>query len=155
MRRLGSTGVPMQLHESLPGLQQKAIDGVRGGMPIFVPFKFSTVAPNLIRTGESPICVPKVVSKPWFDKLPAEVRTMIEEEAAKADDANIAWNVENLGRLYKAWNAQKGVTHELSPAEKADLRKRLQTVGDDVFKDAPQVKATYEALKAAAQRTRK
>ena len=155
VRRLGATGVPMQLSEALPGLQQKAIDGVRGGMPIFVPFKFATVAPNLTRTGEAPICVPKFVSKLWFDKLPADIRTMVAEEAAKADEANIAWNVENLKKLYAAWTQQKGVTHELSPSDKAQLRKRLQSVGDDVFKDQPQVKATYEALKAAAARTRK
>lgn len=155
VRRLGATGVPMQLADALPGLQQKAIDGVRGGMPIFVPFKFATMARNLTRTSEAPICVPKFVSKPWFDKLPADIRTMVVEEAAKADEANIAWNVENLVRLNAAWKQQNGVVHELSPADKAELRKRLQTVGDDVFKDQPPVKATYEALKAAAQRTRK
>jgi TRAP-type C4-dicarboxylate transport system substrate-binding protein len=52
MRRLGATGVPMEFSEVIPAFQQKAIDGVRVGIVIFVPFKFYTIARNVVRTDE-------------------------------------------------------------------------------------------------------
>ena len=41
LRRLGATGVPMEFSEVMPAFQQKAIDGVRAGIVIFVPFRTS------------------------------------------------------------------------------------------------------------------
>jgi len=155
LRRVGATGVPMQLGEALPGLQQKAIDGVRAGIVVFVALKFQTVARNILKSGESVICVPKLASKRWFDALPADLRAAMLEETARAEKANLAYNLDLMDKMYAAWKASGGVLNELAPAEKAEFRRRVQTVGDDVFRDSPQVKAAYEALKGAAARTRK
>ncbi len=155
LRRVGATGVPMQLGEALPALQQKGIDGVRAGIVVFVAFKFQPVAHNILKSGESVICVPKLASKRWLEGLPADLRTAILEEAARADQTNLAYNLDLMDKMYGAWTASGGVLNELAPAEKAEFRRRMHTVGEDVFKGAPQVKAAYEALKGAAARTRK
>lgn len=155
LRRVGATGVPMQLGEALPALQQKAIDGARAGTVVFVAFKFITVARNVLKSGESVICVPKMASKRWFEGLPADLQSLMLEENAKVVDLNLAYNLDLIDKMYAAWRAQGGVINELSAAEKAEFRRRVQTVGDDVFKDAPSVKAAYEVLKAAAARARK
>jgi len=155
LRRVGATGVPMQLGEALPALQQRAIDGVRAGIVVFVPFKFVTVAPNVLRSGESIICVPKLASKRWLDGLPGEIRTVILEESAKAEKANVVYNITNMGSMYAAWKAQGGALHEFSAADKAEFRKRLATAGDELFKGSPEVMRAYQVLKAAADRTRK
>lgn len=155
MRRLGATGVPLQLAEAIPALQQRAIDGVRGGVMIFVPFKFQTMARNLVLTGESIVCPAKFVNKRWFDGLPADIRNIMLEEAAKSDDINLASNVQTVAKMYEIWKKAGGVVIELPAADRAELRRRLQPIGDEVFKDLPQVKSAYEVLKAAAQRTRK
>ncbi|MCC6472833.1 MAG: TRAP transporter substrate-binding protein [Burkholderiales bacterium] len=154
MRRVGATGVPMQLGEALPALQQRAIDGVRAGIVVFVPFKFVTVAPNVLRSGESIICVPKLASKRWLEGLPGEIRTVILEESAKAEKANVAWNIATMNRMYGAWKAQGGALYELSTGEKAEFRKRLSTTGEDLFKSEPAVLKAYQVLKAAADRAR-
>lgn len=152
LRRVAATGVPMQLGEALPALQQKAIDGVRAGSLIFVAFKYESVARNVLRSGESIICVPKLASKRWFDALPADLKTVMLEEAARADEANLAYSIDLLGKTYTAWQKAGGVVNDLSSAERAEFRRRMQTVADEVFKDAPAVKAAYETLKAAAAR---
>ena len=153
LRRVGATGVPMQLGEALPALQQKAIDGVRAGIVVFVAFKFEPIAHNVLKSGESVICVPKLASKRWLEGLPADLRTAILEEAARADQANLAYNLDLMDKMYGAWKASGGALNELAPAERAEFRRRMQTVGDDIFKDAPQVKAAYQVLKGAAART--
>ena len=155
MRRVGATGVPMQLGEALPALQQKAIDGTRSGIPIFVGFKYITVMRNILQTHESFLCIAKIVSKRWFEGLSADLQKIMLEEAVKADQANLPFNLALLDKLYAAWRAQGGVINEFPPAERAEYRRRVQTVGDEVFKDTPQVKAAYDLLKAAAARTRK
>ncbi len=155
MRRLGATGVPVALPEVLTALQQKAIDGARTGIVLLVGFKFSSVIKNVLRGSESPICIIKLVNKRWFDGLPADLRTIITEEAARTDELNLPWNLEWVEKNYEMWKAQGGVIHDFSKEERAEFLKRSSTVGDDVFKDNPPVKAAYETLKAAAARTRK
>jgi TRAP-type C4-dicarboxylate transport system substrate-binding protein len=155
LRRFGATGIPMQLGEALPALQQKAIDGARAGTIVFVALKFQSVARNVLKSGESVICVPKMASKRWLEGLPADLRTIILEEAARAEDANLAYSVDLLAKTYDAWKGAGGVINELSPAEKEEFRRRIQTVPDEVFKDSPLVKEAYETLKAAAARARK
>lgn len=155
MRRLEATGVPMEFAEVVPALQTNAIDAVRAGIVIFVPFKFHTFSRNVVRTGESMICPVKFVSKSWFDGVPADLKTIFLEEAAKADEAGIHWNIELNSKLYAAWRDQGGTIFELPVVERTDLRRRLQTVGDEVFRDSPAVKSAYDNLKAAAAKTRK
>jgi TRAP-type transport system periplasmic protein len=155
MRRLGATGVPVALPEVLTALQQKAIDGARTGIVLLVGFKFSSVIKNVLRGGESPICLIKIVNKRWFDGLPADLRAIIAEEAVRTDELNLPWNLDWIEKNYAMWKEQGGVINELSKEERAEFLKRSSTVGDDVFKDNPPVKAAYETLKAAALRTRK
>ena len=155
MRRLGATGVPVALPEVLTALQQKAIDGARTGIVLLVGFKFNSVIKNVLRGGESPICLIKIVNKRWFDALPADLRTIITEEAARTDELNLPWNLDWVEKNYEQWKAQGGVINEFSKEERAGFLKRSSTVGDDVFKDNPPVKAAFETLKAAAARTRK
>jgi len=155
LRRLGATGVPMPLSEVLPALQQRAIDGNKSGMPVFVPFKYESVARYVLRPKESIICVGKFVSTAWFAKLPADLRSIILEESAIADEKLLPWAMNELERLYKAWVAVGGELTDLAPAEQAELRRRLSTVGDDVLKDKPEVLAVYRIMKAVAERTRK
>jgi TRAP-type C4-dicarboxylate transport system substrate-binding protein len=155
LRRLGATGVPMPLSEVLPAVQQRAIDGNKSGMPVFVPFKYESVAKYVLRPRESVICVGKFVSTAWFAKLPADLRAIIAEESAIADEKLLPWAMNELERLYKAWVAVGGEIADLSPAEQAELRRRLSTVGDDILKDKPEVLEVYRIMKAVAERTRK
>lgn len=155
LRRLGATGVPMPLTEVLTALQQRAIDGNKSGMPVFVPFKYETVAKYVLRPKESIICVGKWLSTQWFDKLPKELRAIIEEEAAAADEKTLPWSVREMERFYKVWTEVGGELTDLSPADQADLTRRLSTVGDDVLKDKPEALAVYKVMKAVAERQRK
>ncbi len=155
LRRVGATGVPMQLGEALPALQQKAIDGARAGIVVFVALKFDTVARNVLRSGESIICVPKLAGKRWFEGLPADLQALMLEETATAEELNLAFNLDLMEKQYAAWRNQGGTLNELSPDERAEFKRRVQTVGDELFKDTPLVKAAYEVLKAAAAKTRK
>ena len=90
-----------------------------------------------------------------MEGLPGEIRNVILEESAKAEKSNVAFNMDLMGKSYDAWKAQGGTLNDLSAAEKTEFRKRVSTVGDEIFKGAPDVMKAYQVLKAAAERTRK
>ena len=154
LRRVGATGVPMPLAEVIPAIQQKVIDGNKAAMPVFVPFGYQNVAKYVLRAGQSIICITKLVSKAWYDRLPRDLRQALHEVAAKADTEMLPWSIAFNDRLYGIWTKTGGVLTELSADEQAELRRRLSTVAEAVLKDQPKVLAVYEAMKAAAERTR-
>jgi len=155
LQRLGAAGVPMPLTEVMSAIQQHTIDGNKAGISVFVPFQYQTVAKYVLKAKDSIICVTKLASKIWFDKLPADLRTAMLEVGAEVDADMLPWNIAYIDRLYEAWTKSGGVLTELSPADQAELRKRLSTVADDVFKDNPEVLKIYQTMKSVAERRRK
>lgn len=155
MRRLGATGVPMPMEDVLPALQTRQIDGNKASIAVFVPFKYQTIAKFVLRPRESLICTVKAASAKWFAGLPLDLRAIITEEALKTDELNQQWTLAFLERMYKIWVEGGGELIELSPADQAELRRRLATVGDDVLKDRPEVKKVYDVMKAAAARVQR
>ncbi len=154
LRRVGATGVPMPLSEVIPAIQQGTIDGNKAAMTVFVPFKYQTVAKYVFKAKSSIICINKMASKVWFDKLPRDIQTAIMEEAAKADDMILGWNQAVINKLYVVWTKTGGVLTELSDTEQAELQRRLSTVGDAVLKSQPRSLKMYQLMKKVAARTR-
>jgi TRAP-type C4-dicarboxylate transport system substrate-binding protein len=154
LRRVGATGVPMPLSEVIPAIQRKVIDGNKAAIVVFVPFRYQSIAKYVLRAKASIICITKFASKVWFDKLPRDLQQIVLEEAAIADKRIISFSVALIDKLYKVWETTGGELNELSPAEQAELRRRLSTVGDDVLKDRPEVLKVYKIMKAVAARTR-
>lgn len=154
LARHGATGVPMPLEEVVPALQQRTVDGAKAAITVFVAMKFHTVAKYVFKANESYICACRFVSNVWFEKLPADLRQIILEEAAATDPINQEWSIGFIDRLYKVWVQEGGVVNELTPAEQAELDRRIATVGDDVAKDQPEMKKMYDIIKAAATRHR-
>jgi hypothetical protein len=53
----------------------------------------------------------------------------------------------------KKWEAVGGKTIELSPAEDAEVRAKLATVGEVVTEGKPELRAFYNEVKAVSDRT--
>lgn len=154
-RRLGATATPMPPDEMMTAIQQGALDGAKGGVPLFMGFKFYAVAKYMIRTGENQICSFRMMSKMFFDKQPADLQKILLEEAKATDVENYKFGADQLEVLYKAWIAGGGELALLSPAERAEMNKRLGSVGDEVVKNDPELKEAYAIYKRVADAVRK
>lgn len=150
MNRLGAAPTPMPLLEVLPSLQRGALDGVRSGIVIFVPFKYWTVAKDLTETGEGVVPVATFFSSVWFKKLPASLQTILLEEAKKLDDDIFKFAVDYHEGLRKTWLENGGKIHHLSDADQAELMNRLKSVGADVVADEPAIKEVFDRMVATA-----
>jgi TRAP-type transport system periplasmic protein len=152
LRRVGATAAPMPLAEVLPALQRGVLDGAKSSAVIYVAFKFQHVTKYVTKTSESLICVPTLASKKWFDKLPKADQAMVLEEAHLNDMEMQPKSEVFNANIYKVWQKIGGELIHLSPAENAEFRKRMSTVGDAVMKDKPEVRPMYELLKKIAAR---
>jgi TRAP-type transport system periplasmic protein len=152
MHLLGATAVPMPLDQVLPALQQGAIDGTLISIGVAGPNKYYTVAPNLTEIDiddESDICV---VSKLWFDKLPADLQALITADAEKVARDMYPWTLDFISAQRKAWVAGGGHLYELTPAQHKQLHDIISRTGDDVTAGNPDFKAIYDVMIRSAKK---
>jgi TRAP-type transport system periplasmic protein len=155
LRALGATASPMPPDEMMTAIQQGALDGAKSGVPLFMGFKFYSVAKYLVRTSENMICSMRMMSKAVYDKLAPDLQKIVVEEAKATDQINNKFAGDEIEKLYKGWQAGGGEYIQLSPAERKKFTDLLRPVGDEVVKSDPELKAAYETYKRVADAVRK
>ena len=77
LSRLGATGVPMTLGDVLPALQQGTIDGAYGAVSVFGALKYYDAAKYMVETRQAYFYSVAMLSKRWYDGLPADLQTRL------------------------------------------------------------------------------
>jgi TRAP-type C4-dicarboxylate transport system substrate-binding protein len=149
---LGAAPVPMSLPEVVPALQQGTIDGVSAVIGVFVPFRYNDSAPNAVDTGLWALTTTAMVSKVWYDKLPADLQKAIMDVGNKLEAPLHQWQVKRIQDDRKAWLDRGAKIVKLSAAEQADAVKKVRAAVQSVLdKNAPS-KDLYTKLKAIADK---
>ena len=150
MARLGATASPMPLNEVLAALQRNVIDGTRSAISIYVTLKYQDVSKLVTVTNDTMLVPVATVSKAWLDKLPADLQKAVMDAGARRRSAPTP-SPEN------SWPACPSAGRR--PAARSSCCRRrsvlkltaaLKTVGDEVTKDDPPVKAFFERVRATA-----
>jgi TRAP-type C4-dicarboxylate transport system substrate-binding protein len=138
----------MSLAEMVTSLQSGVIDGTMSGISIHVNFNLNTYSKVLLETNDTMLVSYVGISKKWLDSMPADLRNTVLTtirslkpeftELAEKDDAD----------LTRKWRERGGTFVEFSPADQAEMRKRTESVGDDVTAKDPTVNAYYKKVKA-------
>jgi TRAP-type transport system periplasmic protein len=152
MTRLGATGVPLTLADVLPALQQGALDGALGALPVFSALQYQGSAKYMTETSHAYIFSTAVVSKRWFDGLPTDLQSAVMTTARQVRDEVIPWGLDFLVAQRKAWVEKGGEVIHLSDADHAELMAKMRPVGDDIVKSKPELKPLWDSLLAAAKR---
>jgi TRAP-type C4-dicarboxylate transport system substrate-binding protein len=152
MKRLGATAVPMPLSDMIPALQSGVIDGTMSGISIYVNFNLQNIGKTLTKTEDTLIISYGAISKVWLDKLPPDLRKIVIDEGRKLQpwfvEAGIQEDVEQSAK----WKERGGELVTLPADETRKMRDILNSVGPEVTKSDPAVKAFYDKLIAAAQK---
>ena len=150
MARLGATASPMPLNEVLPALQRNVIDGTRSGISVFVTLQYQDVSKVVTVTNDTMLVPLATASKVWFDKLPADLQKAVVDAGRAAQIRNQTFT----GRIQRtdAEALGRGRRRAVRDAGRgaAKLVAALKSVGDDVTKDDPPVKAFFERVRATA-----
>jgi len=148
------TPVPMPLSEVMPALQQGALDGAMSCIPVFVALKFADAAKYLIETNHGLISAMTVISKTWFDALPADLQDVVVKAGETASRNVYQFSVDDVNKGRDRWKAAGGEVITLSAADNAKLQAELAPVGARVTDSKPAEKAMFAILKDAAERTK-
>jgi TRAP-type C4-dicarboxylate transport system substrate-binding protein len=152
--RLGATPVAMTLGDVMPGLQQGTIDGAVATVTSFTPLHFYEAAKYLTETGQSYVFSVTELSKRWFDGLPADLQKILVEDGAKEARAIVPWQLKFIAEQRQLWVAKGGEIIALPQDEQDRMVKNLASSNDDLTKSKPALKASYDALLAAAARAK-
>jgi TRAP-type C4-dicarboxylate transport system substrate-binding protein len=151
MQAFGATAVPMGLAEMITSLQSGVIDGTMSGISIYVNFNLQNVSKTITETNDTLLVSFGALSKAWLDKLPADLRKTVVDEARALQAWAIKQSDDEKVALRKKWVEERGGEIITLPAEDmAELRKRLTPIGQEVTKSDPALKAFYDRLLATA-----
>jgi TRAP-type transport system periplasmic protein len=153
MARLGATGVPLTLGDVLPALQQGTIDGSFAAVPIFTTLQYQDAAKYATETSQSYIFTVAMISKRWFDGLPAGLQAQVMAAAKQAEIEVQPWTIDFVAAQREVWTDTGGELIALSDADKADILAKLATVGDDIVKTRPVLLPLWDQLIATAKRS--
>jgi TRAP-type transport system periplasmic protein len=150
MARLGASAAPMPLNEVLPALQRGVIDGTRSALSILFGFKYFDVNKTATVINDTMIVPMAAVSKPFMDKLPPELRKAVMDAGQRAAVRNQAWADTFHAGMRDKWKGAGGEVYIMPEAERAKIIAAMKSVGDEVTKSDPPVKAMLETVRATA-----
>lgn len=153
LRRLKATAVPMALGEVLPALQQGTIDGVMSVLQVLTALRFYDAAKFMVETNQAMVTVVSVVSKSWFDKLPADLQAVVSQAGQKASVDVYPWAMDFAARQRAAWTSNGGVITDISPAEHEEFMKLMRPIGVEVTSKKPAERELFELLVKTAEAT--
>jgi TRAP-type transport system periplasmic protein len=151
--RLGATGVPLTLGDVLPALQQGTIDGTFSAIPVFTTLQYQGAAKYMTETGQAYIFSIAMLSKRWFDGLPADLQGQVMAAAKQAAVDVTPWALDFIDAQRKQWTDKGGELIPLPAADKADMMSKLASVGDDIVKTKSELKPLWDQMVATAKRS--
>jgi len=150
MRLLGATAAPMPLTEVVPALSRGVVDGTQSTVSVFVNFKFYDIAKVLTQTDDTMICIAMMLSKAWLNRLPADLRQIVLDEAKKLQPRIVQEAFTSTEAARRRWAEAGGTIIKFSPADQARLIETLKPVGETVTRDNPALNAFYRKVQAVA-----
>jgi C4-dicarboxylate-binding protein DctP len=148
MKRLGATGIPMNLADMVTALQSGVIDGTMSGISIHVNFNLDTVSKVLLVTNDTMLISYLGVSKKWLDSLPPDLRGKVVTALRGLGTEFARLADKDDEQLTAIWKSRGGSFIEFSPQDHAEMKRLTESVGDDVTKNNPAVNAYYKKIKA-------
>jgi TRAP-type C4-dicarboxylate transport system substrate-binding protein len=134
----------------LPAVQQGTIDGANSVLGAFVAFRYYDAAPNMLDTGLWALMPVALVSKVWFNRLPADLQKIVVETGRAIEPENHTWQIQRIKDDWNTWKEKGGKVVKLSADEQAEAAKRVNAAVQSVLVKNPSSKELYDKLKAAA-----
>ncbi|MGA8819151.1 MAG: TRAP transporter substrate-binding protein [Xanthobacteraceae bacterium] len=152
--KLGATPVAMTLADVVPAMQQGTIDGAVGGIVVWTPMHFSDAAKYVTETGQPAVFVMAEVNKAWYEALPADLKKIVDDDAAAQQKAIGPVAEDIVGKARKGWVAGGGELIDLPAAEQAQMMTTFADVVAGVAKEKPALYEAYKVISDAAQRVK-
>ena len=148
MKRLGATAIPMGLQDMITALHNGTIDGTMSGQTIHTNFKLYTYSKTLLKTEDTLLVSLGAVSKKWLDSLPADLRSVVLDTGRGLQKEFIQLTNDKVKEQEAEWIKNGGEFIFYPPQEMAEMRQKLQTIGEVVTAKTPELQAFYQKVKS-------
>src|SRR5262249_31590277 len=111
-------------------------------------------AKYITETGHAYVFSMAMLSKRWFDGLPADLQAAVMTTANQVRGEVLPWALDFLVAQRKVWAGKGGEVIALSAADPKELMAKTAPIGADIVKTKPELKPLWDQLVAAAQRTK-
>ena len=145
IKKLGGAPVPLPLSEVMPALQNGAIDGFIAASTVFSALKFYDAAKYQTQLPQWPLIVVIACNKAWLAKLPADLRTIVMEEAAKSEAAANEFGVQDIVRSRDVWTQNGGQLVSLSADDAATFAKVVNQTATDIINKNAAAKGAFDS----------
>lgn len=146
LQAVGIHPTPMAFSEVLPSLQRNVIDGLSSIPILFYNMKMHNAAKHITLTGLFKANVPVYVSKVWWDKLPADLRALMEKESREVETELVAWNSEANRAVMDSWKKVGGTVRTLPAEDQAKLLATVKPIVAKVMARTPAVNETFRKV---------
>src|SRR3954462_6360702 len=154
-QHFGTSALSMPLGEVLPAMQNHTIDGAVAGLTVFPGFKYYDVAKSMTYLPASYLILVGGASRSFMKQIGPDLEKIVREVSRDAEKLFFTWLPDDVERAEKNWTWNGGEVISLSAADQKRFVADVSKVTESILAGQPTVKAEYDALKAAAARTRK
>ncbi len=146
IKRMDASPVAMSLGDVLPALQQGAIDGALGTVPVFGPLHYIDAAKYVSEIGQPYVNTIAVMNKKWLEALPPDLQKIVRDDAAATDKAIIPFVNDFYAAQRKAWTDNGGELSSLPADEQAAFLQKISDIGDTLSKDKPDLNKAVQVV---------
>jgi TRAP-type C4-dicarboxylate transport system substrate-binding protein len=116
--------------------------------------QYQEVAKYVTETGQAYVFSVAMLSKRWFDSLPADLQGQVMAAAEQAETEVTRWELDFLVSQRKVWIDKGGELIVLPAADKAEIMAKLAPIGEDIVKTKPILKPLWDEMVATAKRSK-
>ena len=154
IKRIDASPVAMTLGDVLPAMQQGAIDGALTSITVDTTLHYVDAAKFVTEIGQPWINTIAVLSKKWFEGLPADLQKIVRDDAAAVSKDIAPFVGEFFAAQRKAWTDSGGELISLAAAEQEAMIAKISGVANDLSASKPELNAAVKVVFASAARNR-
>ena len=154
IKRLDASPVAMSLGDVLPAIQQGAVDGALGTIPVFGPLHYVDAAKYAVETNQPYVNVIIVMNKKWVEALPPDLQKILHDDAKTVSKEIVPFVDDFFAGQRKAWTDKGGELVSLPADEEAEMIAKISSIGNDISVTKPNLNKAVSLVFESAGRNK-
>jgi TRAP-type transport system periplasmic protein len=154
IKRMDASPVAMSLGDVLPALQQGAVDGALGTIPVFGPLHYVDAAKYAVESDQPYVNVIIVMNKKWVEALPPDLQKILHDDATAVSKDIVPFVTDFFAAQRKGWTDKGGELISLPAAEQAAMIAKISSIGNDISAAKPDLNKAVEVVFESAGRNK-
>jgi TRAP-type transport system periplasmic protein len=154
IKRMDASPVAMSLGDVLPAIQQGAVDGALGTIPVFGPLHYVDAAKYAVESNQPYVNVIIVMNKKWVEALPPDLQKILHDDAKTVSKDIVPFVDDFFAGQRKAWTDKGGELISFHADEEAEMIAKISSIGNDISATKPNLNKAVNLVFESAGRNK-